>query len=370
MKVLYLGHYKEGTGWSVATINNILALRKQNIDLVTRNITLTKDVDVPKEILELEKKDLNNIDVCIQHVLPHHLVATTKFKKNIAYFANETKTIKYASNWLQCLKMMDEVWVPCNFSKEKLIEDGLENVNVVPHTCNIQDYVIDEEIYANGLIKDNFKFYYVGDTNDRKNVDNIIRCFHVAFSPSEPVDLILKINSPKGENYANELVNRKSEMIKKELRLYNNLFSYKKEFIISNNLSRKEILNLHNICDCYITPSHGEAWNIPAFEAMAFGNTPICSRVGGPIDFIDNKNKDTGTLVDGINKICNHQDSAFTFLGTGRDMWFEPSDEKIIEAMRYYFENKNNVDRKAGLEQAKKFSYEKIGERMMEYINE
>ena len=34
MKVLYLGHYKEGTGWSVAAINNILALNKQDIDLV------------------------------------------------------------------------------------------------------------------------------------------------------------------------------------------------------------------------------------------------------------------------------------------------------------------------------------------------
>ena len=81
MKVLYLGHYKEGTGWSVAAINNILALNKQDIDLVTRNVRLTKEVEVPEEILELEKKDLQNIDVCIQHVLPHHLTATTKFKK-------------------------------------------------------------------------------------------------------------------------------------------------------------------------------------------------------------------------------------------------------------------------------------------------
>ena len=80
MKVLYLGHYKEGTGWSVAAINNILALNKQDIDLVTRNVRLTKEVEVPEEILELEKR-FTNIDVCIQHVLPHHLTATTNSKK-------------------------------------------------------------------------------------------------------------------------------------------------------------------------------------------------------------------------------------------------------------------------------------------------
>lgn len=370
MKVLYIGHYKEGTGWSVAAINNILALNKQGIDLVTRNVRLTKEVNVPEEILELEKKDLNNVDVCIQHVLPHHLVATTKFKKNIAYFANETFTIKYASNWLQCLKMMDEIWVPCNFSKESLKRDGLKNIKIVPHACNVEDYIDAKEIYAHGLIKNNFKFYYIGDTNDRKNLDDIIRCFHVAFSPSEPVDLILKIGSPMGENNANELINRKSETIKRELRLYSNLLDYKKEFIISRNLSRKEILNLHSICDCYISPSHGEAWNIPAFEAMAFGSTPICSRTGGPMDFIDDSNKNTGTLIDGVNKICNHQNAAFPFLATGRDMWFEPDDQKIIDTMRYYFENKDSIDRSAGFAQAKNFSYEKVGAQMMEYINE
>lgn len=370
MKVLYLGHYKEGTGWSVATINNILALNKQDIDLVTRNVKLTKEVDIPEEILELEKKDLNNVDVCIQHVLPHHLVATTKFKKNIAYFENETATIKYASNWLQCLKMMDEIWVPCAFSKEALENDGLENIRIIPHTCDIQDYLEVEEVRADGLVEDSFKFYYIGDTNDRKNVDNIIKCFHVAFSPSEPVDLILKIGSPMGEKHADELINRKSETIKRQLRLYSNLLDYKKEFIISRNLSRKEIINLHNICDCYIAPSRGEAWNIPAFEAMAFGSTPICSKTGGPVDFIDDTDRNTGTLIDGVNKICNHQNAAFPFLGTGRDMWFEPDDQQIIDTMRYYFENKNVINRNAGLEQAKNFSYEKVGAKMMEYINE
>ena len=369
MKVLYLGHYKEGTGWSVAAINNILALNKQKeVDLVTRNVRLTKEVDVPEEIVELEKKDLSNIDVCIQHVLPHHLVSTTKFKKNIAYFVNETDTICYASNWLQSLKTMDEVWVPCSQSRESLLKDGLDNVKIIPHTFNTSEYVRKDGISAAGLVKTNFKFYYIGDTNDRKNLDNIIRCFHVAFSPSDPVDLILKVGSSMGEKYTDSIVNEKSEKVKKQLRLYNNIATYKKEYIISRNLSREEILDLHSICDCYIAPSHGEAWSIPSFEAMAFGNTPICSNHGGPKDFINPDDKNTGTLINGVRKICNHQDSAFSFLGTGREVWFEPDDVEIINAMRYYFKNKDNLDKSQGLSQAKKFDYDTIGKRMLEYL--
>ena len=368
MKVLYLGHYKEGTGWSVAAINNILALNTQDIDLVTRNVKLTKEVEVPKEILELEKKDLQNIDVCIQHVLPHHLVATNKFKKNIAYFVNETNTIKYASSWWQQLKSMDEVWVPCVDSETSLINDGIQNVKIVPHTFNTAELVRNPDIRATSLIHENFKFYYIGDTNDRKNLSNIIRCFHVAFSPSEPVDLVLKLGSSRGIDYLTQSINATVEKIKRQLRLHGDLQVYKKEHIISQHLDRQAILDLHSVCDCYIAPSHGEAWNIPAFEAMAFGNTPICSACGGPKDFIDKHNVNTGTLVSGVQKICNHQDAAFPFLGTGREMWFEPDDEEIIKAMRYYFENRNNIDRNQGIKQANMFSHKNIGELMMEYL--
>ena len=34
MKVLYLGHYKEGTGWSQAAIDYILAMDSVGIDVV------------------------------------------------------------------------------------------------------------------------------------------------------------------------------------------------------------------------------------------------------------------------------------------------------------------------------------------------
>ena len=61
MKVLYIGHYKEGTGWANAAQGMIQALDRADIEVVCRNITLTTDKETPERILELEKNDTNNI---------------------------------------------------------------------------------------------------------------------------------------------------------------------------------------------------------------------------------------------------------------------------------------------------------------------
>ncbi len=370
MKVLYLGHYKEGTGWSYAAINNILALNTLDIDLVTRNIPLTKELEVPEQILELEKKDLQDVDVCIQHLLPHHLVGTTKFKKNIAYFAGETNTLKYSSNWLQSLMMMDEVWVPCDQNAVNLKDDGIQKVKVVPHTFDISDYKKIDKVGSDGIPNHTFKFYYIGDMNDRKNLNSVIKCFHTAFSKSDQVDLILKISSHLPQDQAVASISQTIENIKKEMRLYANLHDYKNEHVITRRLNDYEMKSLHSMCDCYLCPSHGEGWSIPAFEAMAYGNTPICSKDGGPESFIDPSNKSTGTLINGVKKICNHQNSAFKFLGTAREFWFEPDDEEIISAMKYYVKNKNSIDRTQGYENASNYSYKNVSKTMLEFINE
>ena len=81
--------------------------------------------------------------------------------------------------------------------------------------------------------------------------------------------------------------------------------------------------------------------SIPAYEAMLYGNTPICSNEGGPKDFIDPNNKNTGTLINGVYDICNQQDGAFEHIFTGRELWFHASEQETCNAMRYYYNNRN-----------------------------
>jgi glycosyltransferase involved in cell wall biosynthesis len=369
MKTLFIGHYKEGSGWSNAAINTILSMNSIDMDLVCRNIKLTNTniSNLDHRIMMLENKSLKNIDVCIQNVLPHHIVGTQKFKKNIAYFVGESNTLKY-NKWLYHLKLVDEVWVPNQALKESLENDGLANVVKIPYAFNIEQY----KTKAPGRIRfdnfDHFKFYYIGELNDRKNIESIIRCFYSEFQRYEPVSLILKIkkfgiNSNDLRNHVQNICNT----IKKELRIYQNIEDYNREIIITEDFSEDQIKALHLSCDCFVSPTHGEGWSIPAFEAMCYGKTPICSNEGGPKEYIDPNNKNTGWLVNGVNDVCNHSDPAFPDIFTGREEWFHPSESEIKKAMRFYYENR--VSSKDGILSGERFSYENVGQIIKDHIN-
>lgn len=373
MKILYIGHYKENTGWAEAAKNYILAMDSVGLNVACRNVTLTKDnQNINKRILELEKKDIEDCDYCIQHVLPHHLVGSKKFKKNIAFFVSESTSIKHLA-WLNHLQQMDEVWVPNNDLSESLKSDKLNlPIKIIPHAFDIEKYTKKYNEIDIPQARDTFKFYYIGDLNDRKNIRSIIRCFHSEFNRSEPVSFIFKIKkfglSPVdlSKHFDNILLEEK-----KRLRLYKNIDSYIKEIVISENTSENNIYSLHQYADCFICPSHGEAWSIPSFEAMAFGNTPICSNFGGPKDFIDKNNIKTGFCVNGVYSICQCEDAAFQDIFTGREYWFQPCEKSIREKMRFYYENKNKVKNAiAGLTRAKEFSYENIGKIIKGALNE
>lgn len=356
MKILYIGHYKEGSGWSKAAIDLILSMHSVGLDITCRNIKLTNNnPKVDPVILELENKPLSNIDICIQHVLPHHMVGTQKFKKNIAYFVGESNTTVY-NPWFICLQNMDEVWVPNKNLMDNLVNDGLnKKIRVVHHACDTSNK-IDQNAKLVFPNNNNFKFYYIGELNDRKNVETIIRSFHSEFANFEPVSLVLKIKkygtSPSElRTYCENICTS----IKTEMRMYKDINSYHKELIIAEDVDDKLIEVLHNSCDCFVAPSHGEGWSIPAFDAMKYGKTPICSNEGGPREFIDINNKNTGTLINGIYSICNHSDPAFMDIFTGRENWFVPSEYEIKKAMRFYYENRSNIDRKLGQKWQKNF---------------
>jgi len=368
MKVLYIGHFREAGGWSNVAIDFALALDSVGVDVVCKDIKLTdKSSEVPNRIKELEQKTLSNIDYCIQNVLPHHLIATDKFKKNIAYFFSESTPI--TSSWISNLNLMDEVWVPNSTNCDALQESKIEtDVKIVPVPCDISKFDKNYDALNMPEVNDQFKFYTICDLNSRKNIESIIKCFHSEFCNGEQVALVLKINRyGLSSQQVGEEFQRISSAIKERLRI-GQVQDFAKEVIIPTYLSNDQMNQLHKTCDCYISLSHGEAWSIPAFDAMAYGNTPICGNEGGPRAFIDSGDKDTGYLIDGVYDVCFHMDPAFDFLFTGREEWFHASESQAKKAMRYYYENRGKITNEQGLKQANNFSYEKIGNQMKEKL--
>ena len=377
MKVLYIGHYKEFGGWAEAAKGYILALDAAGIDVVCRNVTLTQDREISGRLKELEDKDTEGCDICIQHVLPHHVCGSSKFKKNIAFLASESVSIKHLP-WFEYLKQVDSVWVPNDQSKQLLDNDNLGvPVSVVPHTFDTSKYKKKYRELNIPNTKGNFSFYYIGDLNDRKNLEAVITCFHSEFDISENAQLVIKVNkfgTPPEQLHA--IVEDKIQKVKSRLRMYGDLRRYRKDVIIPNEVDNDALCAIHQQLDCFLCPSHGEAWSIPSFDAMAFGSTPICSKFGGPPQFISEDDR-TGFCADGVFSTCKCGDAAFPDMFTGREYWFTPCEMQIRKQMRKYFEayNQNPIDygmqaKMAGLAQAEKFSYEVVGQLMKDILND
>ncbi len=360
MKILFIGHYKELGGWAEASKNYILAMKQVGLDIVCRNVTLTQDRQIPKEIEKLEEKSTENVDVCIQHLLPHHLVGTNKFKKNVAIVDLESVSIKDLT-WFEYLKLVDEVWVPNRESAMSLANDF--DTRVIPHCANIEKYTKKYQDIDIPEARNCFKFYYIGDWNDRKNLGAIIRAFHSEFETHENVRLVFKLNK---FGYSPDKLQAEFDKFiqqeKSKLRLYPDVRMYNKDIIITEYLSEDQLCSLHQYCDCFVCPSFGEAWSIPSFDAMAFGNTPICTNFGGPKMFIDADNPNTGQLIDGALTPCICSDAAFPEIFTAREAWLQPSEYELKKAMRKAFESKNKLEcKKAGILRAKEFSLERVG---------
>jgi len=371
MKILYIGHYKESSGWANSAIDHILAIDSVGVPIVCRDIKLTnKDYSLPSRITELERNNLEDVTHCIQHVLPHHILGSSLFKKNIAYL--EAETIHTKKNmWHSSLDLVDEVWVPNDTLKENTEKFVKNKVSTIHHTFNTEKYKESYNSIDFGCHQSCFKFYFIGDVTNRKNIQSIIRSYYHTFSPRDNTLLVLKLNKFNiGPEELDQQCQNMCVNIQREMRLYNDSMNYPAIRFITSPVTDEEIQSLHYSCDCFVSPSYGEAWSIPSFEAMCFGNTPICSNEGGPKTFIDPDNKWSGTLVDGVYDICNQQDGAFNHIFTGSEFWFHPSEKKVSEAMRYYYNNRHKKDKTKSYMLGEKFNYNTVGNKIKESLNE
>ena len=74
MKVLFIGCYRDGTGWGQAAIDYILSMDHVGLDVVCRPLKLNQNnYEIPERVAELEKKPMRGANICIQNVLPHYL---------------------------------------------------------------------------------------------------------------------------------------------------------------------------------------------------------------------------------------------------------------------------------------------------------
>jgi glycosyltransferase involved in cell wall biosynthesis len=367
-KVLFIGAYKDGTGWGKASQNYILAMDIAGINVVPRPIKtcfLDRKVDIPERILELEAKSDKNCDICIQHVLPPMMVYSGKFSKNIGIFMCESSHFKN-SRWAEYLNSMDEIWI-CNHGMINRCRESFVSkpLRTIPLCFDISLYSERyEKLKIPQSIVDTFKFYTICEARQRKNIEAIINAFHLEFAPHELVSLIIKSAAPLKENNESfSILSKLCNDVKKSMKLYPKLDDYHKEVIISEWISDKDILRLHKTCDCFVLPSYGEAWGIPGFEAMAMGNPSLLTNEGGPADYIEDG--ESGILLECYDfpAFSDLSESSVRDIWIGNENWKKVDIGHLRKSMRKVYEDKELRNRlsRGGIDRAYKYSYEYVG---------
>jgi glycosyltransferase involved in cell wall biosynthesis len=370
MKVLYIGHYKEQSGWGYVTRNQILALDQAGIQVVPRSLNLgNASAEIPERLKQLEYQDPTSCDICIQHVLPHYMKYYGSFKKNIGIFELETMNIKLTS-WISHLNLMDEIWVPCKSMINDLCHSEVTKpIKLIPHAVDINEY---KQTYnkLNLPINNSFVFYFIGEYGRRKHINALLKAFHTEFTPEEPVELVLKINKAgMTEQNLNTDINNFCAEIKKGLKLWKDPQQYKNEIVITSYLSREDILSLHTSCDCFVMPSYGEAWCAPVIDALGMGKLVIASGTGAMLDHIDSGRN--GFLVKGnIEPVFGHYET-FEEFGNARERWFNISIMDLMKTMRRVYQLDQTRKTKIGLEarmSVLQYNYPIIGSLMRETL--
>jgi len=334
MKVLYIGNYRDGTGWGNACANNILALDSAGVNVVPRAITFNGSQVTPTQrIAELEQQSESGADVCIQHTLPHLYSYNSKLK-NIGIFYTETTTFT-ETMWHKYINLLDEAWVPNNQMVTACIKSGVKvPVKLAPLSIPIEDYKNIEDCADVGEFSSCFNFCFVGELIKRKNVEGLLRAFHTEFHPSEPVNLFLKINrSGQTSDQTLEYFDNFSAAVKQNLKIRK---KYKKEVAIAGNLEPRHLRSLMSKCQCFVMPSFGEAWCIPALESMAMGMPVIYTECTGMDDFC------VGWKVRSSPVPCYMGTESLSSLYTSFSRWMEPDLESLCSLMRVAYETYKN----------------------------
>ncbi len=338
--VLFIGPYRQSCSWGRAAKAYIRAIVKSGANVTLRPIYMGTSIDnnIDPFFLALEQQKYDKYHAIIQNVLPHLLDYNSRFGKNIALFYTETSG--WENTWPRKLNLMDEIWVPSMADTMNIMESlGLGvPIRQIPIPLDCSKFLQTYEPIDN-LKTDTFKFYFIGELVERKNLDILIRAFHSEFDRTEPVDLILKVNR-QGMNpdELSNLMNNMISSIKKDLRLYGSLKNYKEEIVIPEYIPEETLMRLHNSCDCFVMPSSGESWCMPVADALGFGKPALVVKNTGPFDMlpIDESTNYALSIESHKEKVIVEQ-TPLEDLYTGCETWYKPSQLDLQKKMRVIY---------------------------------
>lgn len=344
MKLLYIVSATPNSGYWNSGIEYIKAIHGAGVDIVARFIPLGKQSFKHSEVIqECVNKDLNNITHCIQHGLPHQFHVDNKIK-NYGLFFWETSNIDYTS-WPEFITAMDGILCP----NEKTFEAAKKynkNCVLIGHPVDFNKFDGIKPIQIKEF-QDNFNFYFIGEAVCRKNIHSLCIAFHSEFGPDEPVNLIIKthkngMNSNESLAFVKDICLNSQHYSKK----YKEILDYKKEIIITDFWTDKQLLGLHLAADCFVMPSYGEGFCLPFYDALVAKKPVIYTQNAG----IYHTNLPNSSVPSQKSVVFGEMQT-FHDLYTSNEYWQSISTYELAKTMRKAYEETDKFQTEVNLMQ-------------------
>jgi glycosyltransferase involved in cell wall biosynthesis len=301
-------------------------------------------------------------DTTIIHIQPEPyfesaFIRADLFERNprtyrIAYWYWELDTVP--ESWLKLLPIVDEVWAATNFVSEALKQRF--HIPVCTMFPGVQLGKFQSRPRACfGLTEGELTFVYVFHLTSvmaRKNPVGVIGAFKQAFSPDEPVRLVLKTTF--GERYPERMQELHSATCGARITIIDKIFS------------QDETLSLLDASDAYVSLHRSEGLGLTMAEAMLLGKPVIATRYSGNIDFMDETNS---LLVE--YKLVPVGESNPPY--DANAYWAEPSIEHAACLMRRIYEDQAwaaELGTRAKFDAQSRLSLETAGRRMAKRLAE
>jgi len=197
---------------------------------------------------------------------------------NIGYWAWELAHCP--EEWDAPMSLVDELWAPSRFIQSALAERARVPVEYMPLCVELPEFAPGTRAQF-GLPDDAFLFLYTFDFLsyvERKNPLAAVRAFRAAFpTGTEQAGLVLKaMNADESNPRWREL----QQAIDGDRRIT----------IINRTFDRHEVLQLFDVCDCFISLHRSEGFGRGPAEAMLLGKPVILTDYSGTTDFANDNN--------------------------------------------------------------------------------
>lgn len=377
MKILYVGPFKDFSGYSTAARGYLNALNSVGTNLAARAVKYdySENPYVPTAVeKELLTKPLDDIDIVLQHTTPNELrFNTTKPIISITTFEG-THIPNY---WVENLNKTKAVITFCDFTVRVFKDCGVKvPVYKVPHTFDLSKYKNYnlQPLIANqdpNLLKDRHVFYNISQLSTKKGIDLLLRAYFRAFAKPDLKDrVVLVLKTYINMGYSDPAQERDQIIgfinnIKAGMRIPADQLP--KVVLLCGKMPANDINRLHISCDTYINSSICEGFNIPAFEAACYGNnliTTVWDAASEYAHLTDNSFivKHIPSPMFGIS----HPDPE---LYTSKNLVGTPDLLSLEDEMFNAFNKGKVIDRKVP-EGFGKFDYSVIGPQMLDIIKE